>query len=359
MTTQTKKTRAETVRQRRSTNTISAATSRTTRMVNRRAPRSQSKQSYRPESIFLPVEPQTRRTLRQAQETTTQTNPRKRSSRGQARSRMAFLSRTVKNDNHRNGYDFAFSLGRTSVHAPAMSFPRVGSRWISAGLTILLAILVYTMWTANTFKVSAAQVTGNQRLEASDVQTALGVIGQPIFVVMPGQIEDNLRVAFPDLAGVNVQIGFPNKVFVNVTERTPLIAWYQDNKTTWIDSNGIAFMPRGTVQGLVQVASEGNPPKISEDTAKSIYDQPFLSPDTVKAIISLSSQMPEGAPMIYNPKYGMGWQDPRGWSVFFGQSLKDFQMKQKVYQAILDTITRQGIQPTLISVENLDAPFYK
>ena len=34
-------------------------------------------------------------------------------------------------------------------------------------------------------------------------------------------------------------------------------------------------------------------------------------------------------------------------------------MKQKVYQAILDTISQQGIQPTLISVEYLDAPFYK
>ena len=34
-------------------------------------------------------------------------------------------------------------------------------------------------------------------------------------------------------------------------------------------------------------------------------------------------------------------------------------MKLKVYQAILDKITQQGIQPTLISMEYLDAPFYK
>ena len=63
--------------------------------------------------------------------------------------------------------------------------------------------------------------------------------------------------------------------------------------------------------------------------------------------------------MIYDPKYGMGWQDPHGWSVYFGQNTQDIAMKEKVYQAILDTITKQGIQPTLISVEYLDAPFYK
>jgi cell division protein FtsQ len=359
MTSQTKKSRAETVRQRRSSIANSSGASRTSSPVNRRTSSKNIRQSYRPETIFLPVEPQTRRTLRQAQESTVHLYSGSKASRGNTRSRLAVLPKSGKKDSHRNSYDFAFSLGRASVHTPAMNLPRLGPRWISAVLTVVLTILVYTMWTANTFRVSAAQVVGNQRLDAADVQAVLGVIGQPIFVVMPGQIENNLRVAFPDLAGVSVHIGFPNKVFVDVSERTPLIAWYQDNKTTWIDSSGIAFMPRGTVQGLVQVASEGNPPKISDDFSKSIYDQPFLTPDTVKAIISLSSQVPEGAPMIYDPKYGMGWQDPRGWSVFFGQSPKDIQMKLKVYQSILDTITQQGIQPTLISVEYLDAPFYK
>ncbi len=38
--------------------------------------------------------------------------------------------------------------------------------------------------------------------------------------------------------------------------------------------------------------------------------------------------------MIYDPKYGMGWQDPRGWSVYFGQNTQDIDMKKKIYQAI-------------------------
>jgi hypothetical protein len=34
-------------------------------------------------------------------------------------------------------------------------------------------------------------------------------------------------------------------------------------------------------------------------------------------------------------------------------------MKKDVYKAILETLTLQGVQPSLISVEFLNAPFYK
>ncbi|MGA2489982.1 MAG: hypothetical protein ABSF99_07310, partial [Anaerolineales bacterium] len=135
--------------------------------------------------------------------------------------------------------------------------------------------------------------------------------------------------------------------------------WYQDGKTTWIDHNGIAFTPRGDVPGLIQIASGGNPPKPSADPQKSMYEQSFISPDLVQAILILYPQVPSGSPMIYDPKYGIGWQDARGWSVYFGQDSQDIEMKKKVYQAILDSFSQKSIQPTLISVAYLDAPFYK
>jgi len=63
--------------------------------------------------------------------------------------------------------------------------------------------------------------------------------------------------------------------------------------------------------------------------------------------------------MVYDTTYGLGWQDAHGWQVYFGQNTDDIPMKLKVYQAIVDTLTNKGIRPTLISVEYLDAPFYK
>ena len=61
----------------------------------------------------------------------------------------------------------------------------------------------------------------------------LGLTGQAIYTVNPSQIEKDLRTAFPDLAGVNVQIGIPNHLRVNIVERTPVLAWYQDGSTFW------------------------------------------------------------------------------------------------------------------------------
>jgi hypothetical protein len=79
----------------------------------------------------------------------------------------------------------------------------------------------------------------------------------------------------------------------------------------------------------------------------------------VQAILTLAPQIPAGSPMVFDPLYGMGWQDARGWSVYFGQTTRDVPMKLNVYQSILDTLSKQGIQPTLISLAYLDAPFYK
>lgn len=349
---------AETVRQRRSSQTRSKPDSKKTKRITRHA--------FLTGSVLLPVEPNrtTRRTPvtsskgRQTPGSGLKSHSMVKQAQKRGSSRMGTL-RPVRQAAHQNGYDLAFNLGRTSVHAPAFNLPQLGPRWISAGLTLLLGLLLYSMWTANTFIISGAQVSGNLRLDAAQVSSALGVTGQPIFKAIPSQIETNLRTAFPDLAGVSVQVGLPNHVYVSVVERTPVLLWSQDGKITWIDSNGVSFMPRGDVPGLIPIASNGNPPQVSGDSKQSVYNQPFISPAMVQAIMALYPQVPSGSPMIYDPKYGMGWQDPRGWSVYFGQNTQDIPMKQKVYQAILDTITKQGIQPTLISVEYLDAPFYK
>ena len=385
MTTQQKPSRANTVRQRRSSQIPKE------RVRERSKPASKSpgtgtgqtsrtsRQAYRPASVFLPVEPRpiaptTLRqmkggSLRQAQGSALRqifgvSSPA--NAKGNPVQRMTNTQRTGTRNPHGTrtrtlgkGYDFAFSLGRTAVRAPLLSLPNLGSRWVSAGLTLLLGLLLYTLGTAKPFKVAAVEVTGNHRLDTAEVSASLGLTGQPSYKAVPSLIEKDLRTIFPELSGVTVKVTFPNHIRVAVDERMPILAWYQDGNTTWIDPNGIAFTPRGNVPDLVQIASNGNPPKPPVDPQKSMYDQGFIRPAMVQAILTLYPQVPGGAPMIYDPKYGMGWQDPRGWAVYFGQNTQEIEMKKKVYQAILDTFSQQGIQPTLVSVAYLDAPFYK
>jgi cell division protein FtsQ len=370
MTSQQKPSRADTVRQRRSSQnpkeTLKSGGSRVrehskpaSRQTSRTSAQktSTSRQAYRPESVFLPVEPHPiapttlRRTFGVSSSANSKNRPGQRTSREQKGKRPQ--------NSNRQGYDFTFSLGRTAVRAPVLSLPNLGSRWVSAGLTLLLVLLLYTMATANAFTVGTVELTGNQRLSTADVNASLGLIGQPSFTAIPSKIEEDLRIAFPDLADVKVKVGFPNSLQVAVVERMPILVWYQDGQPNWIDPNGFAFKPRGEVPGLVQIAASGDPPKPQEDPKKSDYEQAFIEPAMVQAILTLQPQVPEGAPMVFDPKYGMGWQDPQGWFVYFGQNTADIAMKKIVYQAILDTFSQKGIKPTLVSLAYLDAPFYK
>jgi hypothetical protein len=259
----------------------------------------------------------------------------------------------------RKAYALAFSLGRTKIHAPALNIPQLGSRWVSAGLTLILGFILFTMWTASPFSVKGAEVIGNQRIGANEINAMLGLIGQPIFKAVPARIEANLHTAYSDLASIKVRVGFPNRIWIDVVERMPVLAWYQNGVVTWIDASGVAFTPRGEVPGLIQVSATGAPTQVSLDPALPIYAQKFIPPDIVQAMTVLALDVPAGMPMTFDPVYGMGWEDPRGWSVYFGQDAKDIAMKKNVYQAIVDSLILQGVQPSLISVEYLNAPFYK
>jgi cell division protein FtsQ len=257
------------------------------------------------------------------------------------------------------GYDIAFSLGRTNVHAPALNIPQFGSRWVSAGFTLILSFILFTLWTASPFTVKGAEVFGNQRIGTNEINAVLGMIGEPIIKAVPAKIAANLHTAYPDLASVKVIVGLPNRITIDVEERIPVLAWYQDGVVTWIDANGVAFTPRGEVPGLMQVSATGTPNKIPIDSTLPIYAQKFITPEMVEAMTELARDVPAGMPMTFDPVYGMGWEDPRGWSVYFGQDAKEISMKNNVYQAIVDTLILQGVQPSLISVEYLNAPFYK
>jgi cell division protein FtsQ len=259
----------------------------------------------------------------------------------------------------RNRYDLAFSLGDARVQAPALSLPQFSTRWISAFLAALMVTMLYVFSSSSMFNIATVELKGNQRIGASDVNAILSVIGQPVYKAIPARITSDLHTAFSELESVRVSVRLPNRVVISVVERTPIIAWYQDGAFTWIDAKGVAFMPRGDVPGLLQVAATGAPVDVVQDGIPTGGVQRFVSTGLIDALFALSAEVPAGSPMTYDPVYGIGWQDPRGWMVYFGRNGTDIPMKKQVYATILESLSKQGIQPSLISVEYLDAPFYK
>ncbi len=294
---------------------------------------------YRPEMVYLPVPPR----------------PVK-----QTRTPQGKATRPAAKKSRRQRYDIAFSMGRTDVRTPGIAIPQFGPRWLSGLLCAALIFVLYSLWTSATFMVSGAEISGNQRLGETEINAALRVIGQPIFMAVPAQLAANLLADYPDLSSVEVHATFPNRIIVNVVERTPLIAWYQNGTMAWLDAQGVAFPPRGQPGNLISVVANGDPPPVQVDPAQSTSQKPpFLDPGMVQVITVLHPHIPSGASLLYDTQYGLGWQDMHGWQVYFGQNSNDIPMKLKVYQAIVDRLTNQGIRPALISVEYLETPFYK
>jgi hypothetical protein len=79
----------------------------------------------------------------------------------------------------------------------------------------------------------------------------------------------------------------------------------------------------------------------------------------ISAALKLSKLIPKNTILAYTDRYGLGWKDTNGWSVYVGPSLVNLDAKLQVYRAIVDQLNKQGIQPAVVNVEQVDAPFYR
>jgi hypothetical protein len=258
-------------------------------------------------------------------------------------------------------FQAALSMPGFHLRLPAVVLPRFQAGWrlVSGFMCAALVILIYLLWTLPEFRVSAAQINGNERIDGNELNAVLNPAGQPIFSFLPADLETRLRLNYPELAAVKVTLDLPNIMIVNVTERKPIILWQQNNGYTWIDESGVAFRPRPVPVSLISVAASGPPPAGLPSLNDPLSPIPFLSADLVKAIQTLASNVPAGAPMIYDPQYGLGWTDSRGWQTFFGSESKDMVLKLQVYQSLVTALMERGIFPAFISVQYANAPYYR
>ena len=148
----------------------------------------------------------------------------------------------------------------------------------------------------------------------------------------------------------------PN-LLVNIVERRPLSAGAA--AANRISGDGIAFKPRGEVLGLISVVALSGP-KLEEKVAfDPMTPAPFISSEMVLSLQGLASHVPPGVPILYDAGLGFGWNDPRGWRVYFGVSANDVELKIRVYESLADSLTQRGIRPALINVTYPTAPLLR
>ena len=86
---------------------------------------------------------------------------------------------------------------------------------------------------------------------------------------------------------------------------------------------------------------------------------PFISAEMVQSLKGLAGHVPQGVPILYDAGSGFGWNDPRGWRVYFGTSARDVELKMRVYESMVVSLTQRGIRPALINVTYPAAPYYR
>ncbi|HJU62460.1 MAG TPA: FtsQ-type POTRA domain-containing protein, partial [Candidatus Binatia bacterium] len=142
----------------------------------------------------------------------------------------------------------------------SISRPNLGRRLPSFLVMALLATALYLAFNLPQLQVSQAQIVGNQLLSSAEINSALDITGQPVFLLIPSELEKRLRLAFPELSAVKVDVTLPNTVSVQVLERKPVVRWEQGDGYTWVSEDGIAFRPHGDLPGLISVTALSAPP---------------------------------------------------------------------------------------------------
>jgi hypothetical protein len=256
----------------------------------------------------------------------------------------------------RRRYEVRTKLPDVRLLLPSLPTIKFGARAISAPLTVVLLLVIYFLWTSPFYHVVIPKITGLKYIPKEEFTRVLDVTGKPIFSVDIEGSEKKLQQTFKELASVDVQVTLPATVTVTVKERQPVLVWKQEGRTIWVDAEGIGFPFRGEESSMVVIAANSDPLSTSSNP-----DSPeqFLPKKIVEAIMTIHTLAPPETQLVYDAQHGLGWQDLRGWQVYFGTDLEDIQEKLSVYQAIVTHVSQDGIQPVLISVEYLQAPFYR
>ncbi len=293
---------------------------------------------------------------------------------GMVRTSMAQNTRTK----NRRRINVSMPTTGAEMSLPPVALPRLGWRVLSFLIVAGLIFALYSVWTAPQFQVTTdvIAIEGLSRIEQGEFLDLADILDKPVFLVDSVQLQQDLLTLVPALDELTITVGFPNGVQVTAVERTPVIAWQQTdiNQVWWIDNKGMRFPAIGSSDGLVTVVAKAAPPALAqaspaatENSAETATAVPkpedsmqLLEDDLVKAVLYLAGFMPDGAQMVFDGEYGLGWQDPQyQWTVYFGSNPDRMNLRVNNYQAIYDYFSSRNRKPVMISVAQIHAPYYR
>ncbi len=249
---------------------------------------------------------------------------------------------------------------------------------------------LYLIGSDERFYLSYIPVEGSSTIEINDIVAESGLAGSHIFAADPQEAADKIS----RIGGVitsTVTLHWPNEVMIRIREKPPLATWQEGETLYWIDADGHLTNARAQTVGLLNIISEIPPPvaqaqpaslqdgdritaaeeaegataeedteavdgEAGEDTVNS--QAAFVPREVLAGALQLRELRPNIDKLYYKPSDGLGYQDGRGWTAYFGTG-RDMHQKLVVYETIVADLLERGARPAYISVANQHKPYYR
>lgn len=222
---------------------------------------------------------------------------------------------------------------------------RFRARWFSGIVSIVLILVLALTFSADTFYVHSIAVGGLRYMTAAEIYGLTNVVGLHAFWIDPGQVRSDILQS-PTIADAQVIVGWsPNLLTILITEREPALVWEQAGQASWVDVGGRVMRQREDRPELLRIVAE---PEITEL-------EPHLTVDIVTGALQLQTLLPAGTTLRYHPDKGLGYNDQRGWLVWFGVGA-GMPEKLRILDAVLQDLNTRGITRAEINLVNPDAP---
>lgn len=225
-----------------------------------------------------------------------------------------------------------------------------GWRLFSFTIFAALAGLLLFLFANPAMYVNGINLGGAALVPGEEIYNATGIAQQHIFWVDPAEVRARV-LAVPGIADADVQMTWPNEVTILVTERLPIVTWQENNYVWWVDAEGQRFKARQDLPGLLPIV-------VDDARGSTLVDSRPVPVEALQGALQLRELRPNIELLHYDALHGLSYEDGRGWRGYFGVGT-DMPQKLAVYETLIDNLLARGIQPSLVSVENLQAPFYR
>lgn len=213
-----------------------------------------------------------------------------------------------------------------------------------------LTVVLFVFFRSDAFYVRQIEVGGLNHLTAEEVFTLSGVANMHLFWIDPAVVRESV-LRSPSVSDANVRVGWPpHLVQIEIREREPALIWEQAGVRTWIDVQGRVMQQRADLTDMLRIVVEGVEAPVGPNV--------LIPQSVVAGALQLRTIYPEMNAFLYDPNEGLGFQDSRGWRVWFGEGTA-MAAKDNVYRAIVADLQARHIQPEFIDVGDINAPYYK